>query len=228
MSNLPTARDESLARTPDEVLPADSPTTPAVQVFVTKITTTWRKSVEGLIETAALIRQALDQGLDEQVRQQLADDGVMSVEVFTMFKKIAESDVLLDARYRPLLPASYNALYHLAQVPPRTLKAKLEQNEISASMTVEAARDLTREPTTNSSKPSPYVASFTMSASSLKDQAFVRSLARLAQRDDIELVVRVAAVKRHSRQVRQSVGKALMDLDAHHEVGMTLVATYKP
>lgn len=214
---------------PDAILPSVAPVNAQAAQFVEQITASWRRSAESLIETAHLIRKAQVAGLEEDVREQLERSGVMSDQVFKMFKRIAESTVLMDARYLPKLPAAYNTLYHLALLEPKTLKQKLDKSEIDGSTTLQQARAMKDAPAVGK-RPSQgsSVTSFSVGAKLLKAEAFQRALARLASREGLELTVRVATTKRLSQQSRRDVAKALSELAGEFEIEMAIASDFKP
>ena len=105
-----------------------------------RIASAWQKSVASVIEVGTLIRQAKKElGISYHL---LEAELPFSSTVAAFLVKIAENPVLSNPSYHARLPNSYNTLYHLTSVDPKTLAKQIEAGEITPNYSLSSAKNL--------------------------------------------------------------------------------------
>jgi hypothetical protein len=107
---------------------------------VTNISTAWHKTIDALFETANLLYSYSQQANWKEIKEQLQADGVMGASVISMMLGIARDPRLQKPGIKKLLPPSYNTLYLLTKLDDNAIDAKIKDEVLTPSLTVEDVR----------------------------------------------------------------------------------------
>lgn len=110
---------------------------------VTNISTAWHKTIDALFETANLLYTYSQQANWREIKEQLQTDGVMGASVISMMLGIARDPRLQKPAIKRLLPPSYNTLYLLTKLDDDVIDAKIKDEVLTPSLTVEDVRQWT-------------------------------------------------------------------------------------
>lgn len=109
---------------------------------VARITTSFKKSIKALLETAKEIVEASNRDDFTSVRKELVNNRVMSESTITSFLTIGNNAVLMNPDYEDRLPPSYTSLYALAKLDNSELVSLIDGNTIHSDLTVKATQAL--------------------------------------------------------------------------------------
>lgn len=87
-----------------------------VEEAVTRISASWHRATQSIIDTALLIYDYSFSDEWEEIKEKLTEHKIMSKTVISMLTTIAANPTLTDPQNIHLLPASYNTLYQLHQI----------------------------------------------------------------------------------------------------------------
>lgn len=113
---------------------------PAIDVeeAVSKIGSAWNRAAESIIETAMLIVYYSKSTERNIIESALIERGIMSTSVISMLKKIGNNPLLTSPENIGKLPAAYNTLYKLAQLPD--LEERMDQGLVTPYLHLEDVR----------------------------------------------------------------------------------------
>lgn len=134
--------------------PQTAVTVPAKRA-VTNISAAWHKTIDALFETANLLYTYSQQANWREIKEQLQVDGVMGASVISMMLGIARDPRLQKPAVKRLLPPSYNTLYLLSKLDDDVIDAKIKDEALMPSLTVEEVRQWSKPATAQASANNP-------------------------------------------------------------------------
>lgn len=112
--------------------------------WATAINARWQDSVDGILDTGALLIEARRQ-LEGEFEAMVAEDLTFGPRTARMLKVIAAHGVLSERKHASALPPSWYTLYQLTTVPIPLLELALEDGRIHPGMERKDVQDLIRE-----------------------------------------------------------------------------------
>jgi hypothetical protein len=88
-----------------------------IDLHVAKITTTWRKAAESIIETGRLLIRAKGELKHGQFGEMIADKLPFKSRTAQMLMEIAKHHVISNAKFASVLPPSWSTLYAITKLP---------------------------------------------------------------------------------------------------------------
>lgn len=111
-----------------------------VDLACNEIGSAWHSTIDSLFRVVGLIRQCLGKKGFKELQTELDKRGIMKSSVFSMFKSIAEND-LIEPSIKEKLPPAYNTLYYISKIDnKKVLNTALDDGVISATTTIEEAK----------------------------------------------------------------------------------------
>jgi hypothetical protein len=107
---------------------------------VTNIAGAWNKTIDALLDTANLLFVYSQQSNWREIKEQLQTDGVMGASVISMMLRIGRDPRLQKPAVKKLLPPSYNTLYLLTKLDDDVIDAKIKEDVLTPSLTVDEVR----------------------------------------------------------------------------------------
>jgi hypothetical protein len=101
------------------------------EYWTKRISGTWQKAVESIIETGRLLIEAKSKLNHGEFTGMVLPFTMRTAE---MLMKIAEHPVISNAKHVSLLPPSWGTLYQLAKLPPEVLEAKIENGTVNSKI----------------------------------------------------------------------------------------------
>jgi hypothetical protein len=110
------------------------PETLLLPEYVARINASWRKTADGVLETARLCAQAQD-GLRSKDRAKLIKQLDFNAATFSKLVKIGSREQLQDESVKSLLPPSYSIVYEVAKLDDAELQSAIADKIINPGMT---------------------------------------------------------------------------------------------
>lgn len=107
---------------------------------VSNIAGAWNKTIDALLDTANLLFTYSQQSNWREIKEQLQTDGVMGASVISMMLGIGRDPRLQKPAIKKLLPPSYNTLYLLTKLDDDVIDAKIKEEVLTPSLTVDEVR----------------------------------------------------------------------------------------
>lgn len=114
-----------------------------IEDYRVKILIKWKQSIENIIEVGNLLNQA-NEKLENKDYAKLEVALPFSKTVASYLRKIANHQIINNARYYDRLPNYYNTLYYLADIDNKPLIGLIETKEVTPQITLAKAKELAK------------------------------------------------------------------------------------
>jgi hypothetical protein len=126
-----------------EVLPPIDPI--AVRTALNEITTSWKKTTEAIMNTAAVLLKHRRSPYWTTIEEELDKKNIIKISVQKFLISIAQNTALMDENIRHSLPPHYNTLYHVSRIRGDKIKKLVLDGTINPSTLLQEARDLAEQ-----------------------------------------------------------------------------------